>query len=158
LYAFRKAALLLCTIVVNMAEKKSKKCIGAEQMFVQQLMDGKTIAETLDMPESTISRWRKKYNWDKLQQDTINNPQLLKRIISTEMLKKARGEKTDIDTDGLSKLFKIYDGLSDKINPGIVAAIMKEYDNFLSEINPDLAVANLPYNKKFLISIIERSE
>jgi hypothetical protein len=137
-----------------MGEKKLKEKEAAEQLFVEKFWDAKTIADFLSLQENTVSRWRKAGNWDKLREETINNPLKMKRLIAKEMLLIAQGDKTTIDADALSKFYKVYEGISDKINPGIVAAILRMYDEFLLNENPELAVANLPFNKKFLIHII----
>lgn len=137
-----------------MGKEKVKERKAAEAMFVQQFLDAKSIAEALHLQENTVGEWRKKYKWDKLREDTINNPVQMRALLAQQMLLIAGGGDATINADALAKIYKVYEGLADKINPGIVSAIMKLYDEFLAKENPQLAVSNLDYNKKFLIHII----
>lgn len=137
-----------------MGREKTKDKVAAQQMFVEWFLDAKTIAEKLDLHESTVGTWRKKYEWDKLRESTINNPVKLQTLIAQQMLLVAEGKDATINADALAKLSKVLEGLSNKINPGITHAIMKLYDEWLAKENPELALKNLDYNKKFLIHII----
>lgn len=137
-----------------MPKEKTREQQAAEGLFVDQFWDAQQIADFLKVQPATVGVWRKKGEWDKKREETINNPVKMRRLIAQQMLLIAQGEKATIDADALSKMFKVYEGLSDKINPGIVAAIIKLYDEWLAKENPKLAVENLPFNKKFLIHII----
>ncbi len=137
-----------------MAREKTKELQAAESLFVDNFWDANKIAEQLSLSPTTVGKWRAKYDWDKMREDTINNPVKMRRLIAKQMMLIVQGQKTEIDADALSKMFKVYEGISDKINPGITAAVLKLYDDFLSVEKPELAVANLPHNKKFLIHII----
>lgn len=137
-----------------MPKVKLKEREAAQQFFIEMFWDARTIAEHLNVEEKTIGKWRKKYNWDKLREDTINNPVKMRSLIAQQMMLIVQGQPSSIDADALSKMFKVYEGISDKINPGIVAAVIKLYDEFLLQENKELAAANLAYNKKFLLHII----
>lgn len=137
-----------------MPKEKKKELQVAEDLFVNKFWTAKAIAEFLNLQENTVSKWRNKYGWDKMQEETINNPVKMKRLIAAQMLLIAQGEKSNIDADALAKMFKVYEGISDKINPGIVAAIIKLLDEFTVKENPELALKTLDNNKKFLIHII----
>lgn len=137
-----------------MPKVKIKEREAAQQFFIEMFWDARTIAEHLNVEEKTIGKWRKKYNWDKLREDTINNPVKMRSLIAQQMMLIVQGQPSSIDADALSKMFKVYEGISDKINPGIVAAVIKLYDEFLLSENKELAAANLAYNKKFLLHII----
>lgn len=137
-----------------MPKVKIKEREAAQQFFVEMFWDAKTIASHLSLEEKTVGAWRKKYNWDKLREETINNPTKMRSLLAREMLLIVQGEKSTIDADALAKMFKVYEGISSKINPGITAAILKLYDEFLVKKNPKLAIENLPYNKEFLIHVI----
>lgn len=138
----------------GMGREKTKERIAAEDFFVQYMWDAKKIAEHLDLQENTVGAWRKKYEWDKKREQFIGDPLKLKQLIAKEMLNRAEGQTANIDADGLYKLYKIVEGLSERINPGIVASVMKLYDEFLLTKDQELAVKNLPYNKQFLLHII----
>lgn len=137
-----------------MGKEKTKEREAAQQMFVELFWDAKTIAGKLGIQENTISVWRKKYEWDKHRESTINNPVKMRSLIAAQMMLIVQGQASVIDADALSKMFKVYEGISEKINPGIAAAILKLYDEWLAKENPELALKNLDYNKKFLIHII----
>ncbi|TAG31889.1 MAG: hypothetical protein EAZ35_02235 [Sphingobacteriia bacterium] len=138
-----------------MSKEKIKERQAAEQFFVNNLYDAKTISDLLSIREATISTWRVKYGWDKLREDTINNPVKMKSLIAKQMLLIAQGEKSTIDADALAKMFKVFEGISEKINPGIVAAVLKLLDEFQAKENPAHAILCLDYHKKFLNSIIQ---
>jgi len=137
-----------------MPKEKVKEREAALNMFVEMFWDAKQIAEALNVSENTISKWRDKYEWDKRREDTINNPIKMKRLVAKQMILIANGEKPTIDADALSKLFKVYEGISDRINPGIVAAVLKLKDEFMAKEAPKLALELLEWNKKFLAHII----
>lgn len=137
-----------------MGKEKDAEREVAQLYFVDLFMDAKTIAEKLKISENTIGKWRKKFDWDKIREDTINNPIKMRKLLAEQMILIASGEKSIIDADALSKMYKVYEGISERINPGIVAAVLKIYDEFLAKRNPKLALENLPYNKEFLIHII----
>lgn len=148
-----QAALLLRNFV-GMPIEKIKEREAAQQFFVEMFWDAKTIALHLMVDEKTVGKWRAKYKWDKLREDTINNPVKMRTFIAQQMMLIVQGQKSTIDADALAKMFKVYEGISDKINPGIVAAVLKLYDDFLSTKAPKLALQNLPFNKEFLIHIV----
>lgn len=128
-------------------------------LYVNKLWNQKEISEFLAISENTITKWKKQdegtgNDWDKQREKTIGDPNKLKAAILAEMVSITNGEAPKLNADGLYKLFRIIEGLNDRINPGTVAAIMKQYDEFLLVENKELAVTNLPYNKKFLTHII----
>lgn len=137
-----------------MPKEKIKEKEAAEQLFIENFWDAKTIAEKLGLQESTVGRWREKGGWDVKRNNTMNNPVRMRKLIADQMMLILKGEKPNIDADALSKMFKVYEGISDKINPGIVAAILKLQDEFLLNEDHEYAVKHLEWNKKFLIHII----
>lgn len=139
-----------------MPKEKVKEREAAQNFFVENFWDAKTIANWLGLQETTVGKWRAKYNWDKLREDTMNNPLKMKRLIGSQMMLIAQGMPAQIDADALSKMYKVYEGISDKINPGIVAAVVKLQDEFIVNIDPQFGIKLLEYNKKFLIHIIEK--
>jgi hypothetical protein len=138
----------------GMGKEKTKEKKAAASMFIDQFMDAKTIAEILNIEPNTVGDWRKKGKWDDEREQTINNPVKMRSLLAKQMLLIADGKDATINADALAKIFKVYEGLADKINPGIVSAILKLYDEWLAKENPQLAISNLEYNKKFLIHII----
>lgn len=133
---------------------KTKERETAKNLFVENFWNANTIAEFLNVEPATVGKWRRHGDWDKEREETINNPLKMKRLFAKQMMLIAQGEKCEIDSDALSKVYKVYEGISDKINPGIVAAVIKLQDEFLVKLNPQLAVQLLEYNKKFLVHII----
>jgi len=152
------AALLLCNFV-GMGKEKTKERTVAKDLYINKLWSAKEISEFLSVTETIIGRWKKKdegteEDWDKQREQIIANPLVLKQTILNEMVAIAAGQPAKIDADALAKLNKVIEGLNDKIQPGIVAAILKLQDEFLVKENPKLAVELLPHNKKFIIHII----
>lgn len=137
-----------------MPQLKLKEREAAENLFIDNFWDAKTIAEYLSIQENTIGKWRKKHEWDKKREETINNPVKMRRLIAKQMMLIVQGEQSEIDADALAKMFKVYEGISDKINPGIAAAILKLQDEFIVKLDPAFAVKLTDHNKKFLIHII----
>ncbi len=138
-----------------MGKEKIKERVAAESMYCEKFMTAKEIADTLSIEPNTVGKWIQKYGWDKDRQDTINNPVKMRRILGEVLMLVIQGEKPKIDTDALSKVYKVYEGISDRINPGMVAGVMKLYDEYLVKVNPELAIKNLEHNKKFLLHTIE---
>lgn len=140
-----------------MPKEKIKDRKAAELFFVDYFLDAASIAEKLNVEPATVGRWRKLGNWDKKREDTINDPSKMRRLLAKELLLVAQGKESNINADALAKLHKVYEGFSDRINPGIVHSVMKLYDEYLAKENPELALENLPFNKKFLIHIINQN-
>jgi len=133
---------------------KTKERETAKNLFVENFWNANDIADFLNIEPSTVGRWRRHGKWDQEREDTINNPIKMKRLIAKQMMLIVQGQPCELDADALSKMYKVYEGVSDKINPGIVAAVIKLQDEFLVKLNPQLALQVLEYNKKFLIHII----
>lgn len=134
--------------------RKGRERLLAEQMFVSYQMTAKAIAETLDLQEKTVGKWRDEDGWDKKRDEFFANPVKIRQVLLSELFSVASGEPAAIDADALSKITKALDTLSDKISPEVVVGVMQMLDNFLAEYNPQLAVDCLDPHKAFIHHII----
>jgi uncharacterized protein YjcR len=140
-----------------MGKEKSKEKAVAKDLYVNKLWTAKDVCEFVDVSENTLTKWKStdpEGDWDKQREKVITNPLVLKQLVLDDMVSIAQGNQPKIDADSMAKLNKVVEGLNDKIQPGIVAAILKLQDEFLVKENPQLALQLLPYNKKFIVFII----
>lgn len=127
---------------------------SAEDFYIRLGMQGKEIAELLDVSEQTISKWKKgregEKNWDDRKTEMQLTPIKVKEILLKEAMKIANGEETKIDADKLSKVVSSIEKLDRKINVRIVMDVFREFDNWMAETDPKLAVEFTKYHKMFL--------
>ncbi len=129
----------------------AKKQQLAERMFISDGKNAKYIAEYFETTEQTVSRWRKKGNWDDRRKQLLAAPHIIKEKLQEQMELILKGEKPTIDTDALSKVNKALRDASAAIPVQTAMSVIKELDNFISEQNPEFAVALLDYHRKFII-------
>jgi transposase-like protein len=127
-----------------------KRALG-EQMFIENMRTSKYIAEYLGVSEQTVSRWRKKYDWDKRRTEALASPHRIKSILFRELENIAEGNDKTIEADGLYKIFKVIEGLSDRTSVQVVLSVFKEFDDWMIDQDPDMAIKFLEYHKKFIL-------
>jgi len=126
----------------------------AEDMFIRQGINAKEIADTLEVSEQTLVRWRKgregEKSWDDRRNEAQLTPVKVKELLMTDAYNVAQGNKPKIDADSMSKLMSAIDRLDKKVSSRVVADVFKEFDNWLSEVEPRLAIEMLNYHKRFI--------
>jgi hypothetical protein len=128
-----------------------KKRILGEQMFVENFKTSKYIAEFYEVSEQTVSRWRKKYKWDDQRAEILASPHKLKKILFAELENIASGGTKKFDADGLYKVFKIIEGLSDRTSVRVCVSVLKELDDFMIDQDHELGIKFIEYHKKFIL-------
>ena len=128
-----------------------KKKELAEQLFINEGYNAKTISQMVDISEPTISKWRTKYNWDKRRTEILAAPHKIKELLLQEMEKISEGKKSVIDADSLSKIAKAIASVDQKISLQVVISVFKEFDNWMADNEPAMAVSFLEFHKKFLL-------
>ncbi|HAP94549.1 MAG TPA: hypothetical protein DCP54_02115, partial [Chryseobacterium sp.] len=105
----------------------------AEKMFVEEGMTAKAIAETIDVTEQTIGRWRKgiqgDISWDEKRTQFLSAPNNIKKVLMTELKDLSEGKDASIDVKAISAVTKAIELLSDKVSAQIVMAVFKEFDS-----------------------------
>lgn len=138
-----------------MAERNfSKLRLVAEDMF----MDGKNakqIAEELGVSEATVSKWRKKYNWDESKDYIESAPHRIEKKLLEEMEKLVSGQKATIDADSLSKVKSALAAVRKDINPSVIYSVLKQLDNFTAINFPEHAVKGTEIHRAFLQFSVE---
>lgn len=128
-----------------------KKRALAEQLFIENMQSAKHIAEFLGVSEQTISRWRNKYDWEKRRTEALASPHRIKSILLRELENIAEGGDRTIEADGLFKIYKVIEGLSDRTSVQVVLSVFKEFDDWMIDQDPEKAVKFLEFHKKFIL-------
>ncbi|WP_312083613.1 hypothetical protein [Epilithonimonas hominis] len=127
----------------------------AEKMFVEEGMTAKAIAETIDVTEQTIGRWRKgiqgDISWDEKRTQFLSAPNNIKKVLMTELKDLSEGKDASIDVKAISAVTKAIELLSDKVSAQIVMAVFKEFDSWMAIQDPEQAVSFLEWHKLFLL-------
>lgn len=150
-----------------MAKKEEKKNyaklrIIAEGLFVSQGLTAREIAETLDISEVTISKWRQGddgQSWDDKKDFIRLTPSRLRSKLLSAAEKMSSGEESDINAGNagvIVKLLSAAEKLGAKASPEVVHSVLKEYSLFVAGINPDDAITIAEYSREFLQKKIEQ--
>lgn len=129
-----------------------KKRELAEQLFINEGYNAKTISQMVDISEPTISKWRTKFNWEKRRTEILAAPHKIKELLLAEMEKISKGEKSLVDADALSKIAKAIQSVDQKISLQVIVSVFKEFDNWMADNDPAMAINFLDYHKKFLLT------
>ncbi len=131
----------------------NKKRELAERMFINDGMSGKAIAESLNVAENTVSRWRndEKPSWDDRRARVLAAPHKIKEILLKELNSIASGEKPKINADALSKVARVIDTISGKVSVQLVVSVFMEFDNWMAEQEPETAIAFTKWHKQFIL-------
>lgn len=131
-----------------------KKREIAEDMYIRLGMNGREIAEQLNVTEQTVSRWKKgrdgEKSWDDRKTEASLTPVKIKELLLQEAYKVAKGEASTINSDQISKLMAAIDRLDKKINVRTVMDVFREFDNWMAEQEPATAIMFTRFHKLFL--------
>lgn len=131
-----------------------KKREIAEDMYIRLGMNGREIAEQLNVTEQTVSRWKKgrdgEKSWDDRKTEASLTPVKIKELLLQEAYKVAKGEASTINSDQISKLMAAIDRLDKKINMRTVMDVFREFDNWMAEQEPATAILFTRFHKLFL--------
>lgn len=131
-----------------------KKREIAEDMYIRLGMNGREIAEQLNVTEQTVSRWKKgrdgEKSWDDRKTEASLTPVKIKELLLQEAYKVAKGEASTINSDQISKLMAAIDRLDKKINVRTVMDVFREFDNWMAEQEPATAILFTRFHKLFL--------
>ena len=119
-------------------------------MYIHFGMNGRDLAELFQVTEQTISRWKKEGEWDKRKDEISVTPGRIKEVLIREANKIAKGEKSEIDADKLSKIMASIEKLDKSVNIRVITDVLKRRDNWLAEIDPQRAIEDTKFNKMFL--------
>jgi len=132
---------------------KKKRELG-ERMFIEEGMNGKAIAEELEVSEVTVSNWRKgragEKDWDERRAEVLSAPHKIKEILLKQLKLVAEGKKATIDADALVKISKVIETVSAKTSVQVVITVFKEFDNWMARQDPQMAVKFLEFHKLFI--------
>lgn len=138
--------------MAGLSNKKKREL--AERMFIEEGMNGKAIAEELEVSEVTVSNWRKgrtgEKDWDERRAEVLSAPHKIKEILLKQLKLVAEGEKATIDADALIKISKVIETVSGKISTQVVFTVFKEFDNWMAQQDPIMAMKFLEYHKLFI--------
>lgn len=134
-----------------MATKKDKLASFAEHLYINEGYTLKAIAEHLDITEKTVGKWCREGKWEDKKAIAVAAPHTIKLLLLQELKKVANGEKTNIDSDALSKISKVIESMDDKVSIQVIMTVFKEFDLWLVDEDPDLALKCVEYHKKYLL-------
>jgi len=123
----------------------------AEEYFVVNQMNGKEIAEAVEVSEQTITKWRTKGNWDDKRKKFLSSPTKVRELLYDQLELVASGEKATIDSDSLAKIYKVITGISSVTSVPVTMSVLKEFDNWMADQEPEVAVMFLDWHKKFIV-------
>ena len=142
---------------VSMAKRVNNEPMRAlaEKMFVEEGMTAKAIAESVDVTEQTIGRWRKgiqgDISWDEKRKRYLSAPNNIKKVLMTELSDLAEGKQSKLDVKAITEVRKAMELLSDSISAHVVMAVFKEFDSWMAVQDPEIAISFLDWHKMFLL-------
>lgn len=140
----------VCIKIQRMNTPKHKLYSTAETLFIEQGMTCVAISETLGIQECTLSNWRKGMMWDEKRRQTLSTPDAIRRLLLDELERISKGEKTTIDTDGLSKVAKAIQYFEGRTALAVVISVLKEVDYYIAEIAPHKVAEITKYHQLFI--------
>lgn len=143
-----------------MAEKPEKRDykklkIAAEGMFITQGMTSRDIADTLDISEVTISRWRQAEEWDDKRSFIKATPSRLREALIREAERVVGGEATTINADAVAKLLSAADKLASRATPDVVYSVLSDFLQYTATVDSEAAASLSGFFKMFLQHKIE---
>ncbi|WP_339680029.1 terminase gpP N-terminus-related DNA-binding protein [Cyclobacterium marinum] len=132
-----------------------KRKILAESYFFN-FYSQKEIADLLDTPENTISRWVQAGDWKKIRDHkTVTRDKLVSNLLSqvNQLEEAAREENRPLnskETDSILKIAMAVEKLDKKINLSLYIQVFKEFNDFLIREDFDLAKRFIPYQSNFI--------
>jgi len=130
---------------------KHKNYIDAESLFVEAGLTCIAISDILNVSETTLSKWRNKYEWDKSREELLASPGKIREILLRELRSIADGNKPTINADSLSKIQKVFLSFEKQATSiPVTISVFKAFDNWMAEIEPETAVKFTEFHKKYL--------
>lgn len=128
----------------------------AETLFIDNGMLCNEISRLLDIPEKTLSRWRKAFDWDHRRNQMAVAPTVIRQKLTDEIKLISEGNKPSIDADALSKAAKALQYFTGTISLPIIIAVLKDLDNYMARIDPEVAVTFTRYHKQYIAYVKDR--
>ncbi len=127
----------------------------AEKMYVEEGLTAKAIANALDVTEQTVGRWKKgkneKDDWDKKRKDFLAAPHNIKKVLTEELSRLAKGDKSELDMKAINEAIKAIHAISEEISVETIFSVFREFDNWMAEQEPELAIKFLDWHKLYLL-------
>lgn len=135
---------------------RHKLYAAAETLFIDNGMSCKEISTQLDVPEATLSRWRKMMDWDVRRDQMATAPTIIRQKLTDEIKRISEGNKPSIDADALSKAAKALQHFSGTTSLPVVISVFKDFDNYMARIDPEMAIAFTRYHKQYINAIKDK--
>lgn len=114
------------------------------------------IAELLDTPETTISRWAIQGDWKRIRDmKAVTRDKMVSELMGqiNEMQTNAKDEKRPLSTrecDAIMKLSSSIEKLDKKINLPVIIQVLKDFNEYLLSRDLDLAKQLVPHQNNFI--------
>ncbi len=131
--------------------KRDKLKATAEELFIEQGMTCKRIAELIGVTEATLSKWRNNEDWDMRRAENVSAPHKIKSILLSEMLKISEGKKSAVDSDKLVKVSASLERIDKRTSVPVIISVLIELDNFVADIDPVKAAEFTDWHKQFIL-------
>ncbi len=123
----------------------------AEHLFVEGGFTCIAISDTLRISETTLSKWRNNYTWDKKREELLASPGKIRELLLTELRNIADGNDPKINADSLSKIQKVFLSFEKQATSiPVTLSVFKAFDNWMADNDPETAVAFTDWHKKYL--------
>lgn len=129
---------------------KHKLYATAETLFIEKGMTCTAIAESLELTEATLSKWRNLMDWDNRRDEVLSSPGKIRSILIDELKWIAGGNKSRIETDALSKVARTLQYFDGRVSLAVVIDVFKEFDNWMAEVEPLLAIKFTEFHRLFV--------
>lgn len=128
----------------------------AETLFIDNGMTCIDISARLDIPEQTLSRWRKTMEWDKRRSQLAVAPNVIRQKLTDEIKRISEGHDPSIDADALSKAAKALQYFNGTISLPVIVSVFKDFDNYMASVDPKTAVLFTRFHKQYIAAVKER--
>jgi DNA-binding XRE family transcriptional regulator len=128
-----------------------------EHLFVEKGWKQNAIAEFLEVAPKTIVAWKKEDKWDEKKMLLIAAPHTIKSTLVVELQKVINGEKSNVDADALSKLWKVLSGMQQELSAEVCMSVFEEFDLFMINEDSKIAYEFTNFHRKFLLHKINQT-
>ena len=118
----------------------------ARRMFVEEGMTAKAIANTIEVTEQTIGKWRKG-----IGTNTISWDEQRSQYLAKELTRLVEGGEATLDMGAINSAIKAIQSMTDETSVETVYSVFKEFDSWMSEQDPEMAIAFLEWHKLYLL-------
>lgn len=129
---------------------------AAETLFIENGMTCTDISKQLDIPEQTLSRWRKGMDWDQRRNQIAIAPNTIRKKLTDEIKRLSEGNKPTIDADALSKAAKALQYFNGSVSLSVIIAVFKDFDNYMASVDPKQAVIFTRFHRQYISVVKER--